>query len=120
MTENTITSAESGKRIAKWDSDRAAIKDHLEDVHLKDLPVLNINAFTFKLDEMFELCVRIYNANHPEQAPIVAPPSSQDDPINAIRFYPGIKEVLPNTACLIAVPVKCFQERSYDDGGEDI
>jgi hypothetical protein len=112
MAKYTIPLAEAKTRITAWKTDQGNIQNELNHAGSSNLPCLTINAFTFELQDLTDLLVRIdaYNKVH------------QTDHVNAVRFYLG-KSVpsLPEVpyACLVGVGVSNFSPVN-NNGGEDI
>ncbi len=108
--EHTINLLDAQQRIINWQNERKNIKGDA------DSPILQINAFTFRFVEMFNLCASIYNFNNDvQQIPLLADTANEQLTYNALRFYLGIRDsVVPENeindpkkveACLICVPV---------------
>ena len=119
----TITLEEAQKRTDAWKSDQAVLIDALGgSTGAANLSPVNIHGFTFKLDDLFNLCIRIYNYNNPSTPIDVEPGIEIENPVNAIRFYLGKKaDEMPGGAygCLIGVGVKEFDPENQD-GGKDV
>lgn len=123
--EFTILKYDAQDRIRHWKTHQTEIQSVLlNQPNLINSPCLQINAFTFKLDDLYKLFVRIHNHNNPSAQPLPPPSASNTtNPIKAIRFYLGLKEdptnEIPPYACMMAVPVENFNPMSFN-GGADI
>lgn len=117
---DTIDLVDAQERITAWQKDQKEIKSNLP-TGMGPFPALEIKAFTFHFKEMFELCLRMYNYNNPDQKININVEDINDNPLNAIRFYVGKKypEDSNPFACLIAVPVHNF-DPANSKGGEDL
>ena len=122
MTNFTINEQTATDRIDEWQQEQATIKTALGQNPAANSNVLDIKAFTFKLEDIVEFVNRIYLANNPGGGTAwQMPMPTSSDTTNGIRFYVGEKETSnPNVLepCLIAVAVDNFTPST--SGGSDV
>lgn len=114
----TIELPDAEERIANWQNDQQNIQTALSNQpDLNSLPPLIIQGFTIKFSDMYHFVTRVlaYNSGQTTvDGPITVPPPAPgvQNPINAARFYLGIKNItelpIPPQPSLMSVAVTGF------------
>ncbi|MDL5049612.1 hypothetical protein QQ054_26695 [Oscillatoria amoena NRMC-F 0135] len=122
----TIQQTDAQERYTNWKDNQGNIMNALQNPNapqvpgLEYSPVLSINSFTFKLQDLCELFERIYKYNNPGSTAVLhlAESTLAANPINAVRFYLGVENSPANNACLIGVAVTNCNAPGF--GGADV